>query len=81
MTLTASTRRSGLEPTATRVTSLDEIDYVDVFDFFNVPKTVDSTPRPIAVFGNATSSVEAVGGVGQAMALTGLNSEADWLGY
>jgi hypothetical protein len=36
--LTLSTRMSGLEPTVTRMASLEELDYLDVFEFFNVPK-------------------------------------------
>lgn len=92
VTTTASTRRSGLEPTSTRVTSLEEIDYIDVFDFFNVPKVKDS---PIAqaqtrVYstGPPDPSVEAVaGGIGhQAMGMTGgnmtgLTSGPEWMGY
>jgi hypothetical protein len=86
VTATASTRRSGLEPTATRVTSLEEIDYIDVFDFFNVPKIREPPPTQMRAFGGSgppVSSVEAVaGGISQqALGMTGHNPEADWLGY
>lgn len=82
MTLTSSARRSGLEPTTTRVTTQEDIDYIDIFDFFNVPKMMETPPRQMGVFGTGTSSVEAVGGMGQAIGLNGaIQPEADWLGY
>lgn len=92
VTATSSTRRSGLEPTSTRVTSLEEIDYIDVFDFFNVPKVNDSplaqAQTRVYSTGSPDPSVEAVaGGIGQqtmGMAtggMTGLNPGSDWMGY
>lgn len=82
VTLTSSARRSGLDPTSTRITTQDDIDYIDIFDFFNVPKMMEAPPRQAGAFGTATSSVEAVGGMGQAMGLNGaIHPEADWLGY
>lgn len=82
MTLTFSARRSGLDPTCTRLTTQDDIDYIDIFDFFNVPKMMEAPPRQMGAFGNATSSVEAVQGMGLPMGLNGaVQPEADWLGY
>ncbi|KAB5583217.1 hypothetical protein GE09DRAFT_947693 [Coniochaeta sp. 2T2.1] len=83
VTLTSTTRRSGLDPMTTRMTTQEDIDYIDIFDFFNVPKMMEAPPRQMGVFGTATSSVEAVAGMGgQAIGLNGaINPEADWLGY
>jgi hypothetical protein len=63
------------------VTTQEDLDYIDVFDFFNVPKMMEVPSRQMGVFGGATSSVEAVGRMGQAIGLPPLNPEADWLGY
>jgi hypothetical protein len=65
------------------MTTQEDIDYIDIFDFFNVPKMMEARPQPMGVFGTATSSVEAVQGMGPAtMGLNGaVNPEADWLGY
>jgi len=80
--LTSTTRRSGLDPSTTRIATQTDIDYIDIFDFFNVPKMMEAPPRQMGAFGTATSSVEAVGGMGQAIGLNGaINPEADWLGY
>ena len=67
----------------TRMTTQEDIDYIDIFDFFNVPRMMEAPPRQMGVFGTATSSVEAVAaGMGQAIGLNGaINPEADWLGY
>ncbi|KAH8902125.1 hypothetical protein BR93DRAFT_941870 [Coniochaeta sp. PMI_546] len=82
VTLTSSTRRSGLDPTTTRIATQEDIDYIDIFDFFNVPKMMEAPPRQVGVFGTATSSVEAVGGMGQSIGMnSAINPEADWLGY
>jgi hypothetical protein len=67
---------------STRTTTQEDIDYIDVFDFFNVPKMVEAPPRQMGVFGTATSSVEAVAAMAQPMGLNGaINPEAEWLGY
>ena len=71
-----------MDPTSTHTTTQEDIDYIDVFDFFNVPKMMEVPPRQMGVFGTGTSSVEAVAGIGQPIGLSGaINPEADWLGY
>ncbi|KAH7143459.1 fungal-specific transcription factor domain-containing protein [Dactylonectria macrodidyma] len=42
VTLTSATRQSGIQQTSTQVTSLSELDNIDVFDFFNCPKVLES---------------------------------------
>ncbi|KKY23419.1 putative c6 transcription factor [Phaeomoniella chlamydospora] len=39
--LASSKRRTVLEPQSTRVTTLNELEYIDVFDFFNYPRVPD----------------------------------------
>ncbi|KAL1876847.1 hypothetical protein VTK73DRAFT_9149 [Phialemonium thermophilum] len=39
--LASKRRQSNLDPTTTRLTSAKELDYVDVFDFFNYPKVAN----------------------------------------
>lgn len=74
-TLTSSTRQSGAEPTSTQVTSLSELDNIDIFDFFNYPKL--SEPRT----GNGQAwQTQGVNGLtGESMRMP--DPESDWLGY
>lgn len=39
--LSRSTRLSALEPTSTRISSANELDYLEIFDFFNYPRSAD----------------------------------------
>ncbi|KAK1983813.1 fungal-specific transcription factor domain-containing protein [Colletotrichum cereale] len=81
VTLTSATRRSGLEPTSTQVTSLSELDNIDVFDFFNYPKISEPTR---AASGHTNLPLpQAMSGLGgDSMRTTGLpDPESDWLGY
>ncbi|KAL7943364.1 fungal-specific transcription factor domain-containing protein [Trichoderma barbatum] len=41
LTLSDSTRLSTLEPTSTTISSANELDYLEIFDFFNYPRLVD----------------------------------------
>ncbi|GKU06132.1 transcription factor [Fusarium langsethiae] len=43
VTLTSTARHSGLEATSTQATSLSELDNIDVFEFFNYPRTSSSS--------------------------------------
>ncbi|KAJ0384655.1 hypothetical protein COL922a_007919 [Colletotrichum nupharicola] len=82
VTLTSSTRRSGLEPTSTQVTSLSELDNIDVFDFFNYPKM--SHPQTRATNGQTNIlQAQAMSGLGgDPMRCTGVpDPESDWLGF
>ncbi|EHK44929.1 hypothetical protein TRIATDRAFT_151908 [Trichoderma atroviride IMI 206040] len=74
-TLTSSTRQSGAEPTSTQVTSLSELDNIDIFDFFNYPKLLE--PRT----GNSQAwQTQGVNGLtGESMRMP--DPESDWLGY
>ncbi|KAH6609766.1 c6 transcription factor [Trichoderma cornu-damae] len=74
-TLTSSARQSGSEPTSTQVTSLSELDNIDIFDFFNYPKLLE--PRT----GNGQAwQIEGVNGLtGESMRMP--DPESDWLGY
>ncbi|TEA12396.1 putative transcriptional regulatory protein [Colletotrichum sidae] len=79
VTLTCSTRRSGLEQTSTQVTSLSELDNIDVFDFFNYPKM--SEPRTINGQTNILQTQAMSGLNGDSMRSTGVpDPESDWLG-
>ncbi|KAL6863540.1 fungal-specific transcription factor domain-containing protein [Trichoderma novae-zelandiae] len=74
-TLTSSTRQSGSEPTSTQVTSLSELDNIDIFDFFNYPKLLE----PRTSNGQAWQ-VQGVNGLtGESMRMP--DPESDWLGY
>ncbi|KAK2008432.1 hypothetical protein LZ32DRAFT_685288 [Colletotrichum eremochloae] len=82
VTLTSATRRSGLEPTSTQVTSLSELDNIDVFDFFNYPKM--SEPTRAANGHTNLLQPQAMSGLGggDSMRTTGLpDPESDWLGF
>jgi hypothetical protein len=74
-TLTSSTRQSGAEPTSTQVTSLSELDNIDIFDFFNYPKLLE----PRTGNGQAWQTQGVNGLTGESMRMP--DPESDWLGY
>ncbi|KAL7936522.1 fungal-specific transcription factor domain-containing protein [Trichoderma chlorosporum] len=74
-TLTSSTRQSGSEPTSTQVTSLSELDNIDIFDFFNYPKLLE----PRTGNGQAWQTQGVNGLTGESMRMP--DPESDWLGY
>ncbi|KAL2755271.1 hypothetical protein ACRALDRAFT_2041675 [Sodiomyces alcalophilus JCM 7366] len=75
VTLTASTRNSGAEPTSTQPTSLSELDALDVFEFFNYPKVAE----PASV---ASQTYIGIGREPACDATSGLpDAESDWLGH
>ncbi|KKO97974.1 hypothetical protein THAR02_09923 [Trichoderma harzianum] len=39
--LSDSTRLNALQPTSTRISSANELDYLEIFDFFNYPRSAD----------------------------------------
>lgn len=39
--LSGSMRLSALEPTSTRISSANELEYLEIFDFFNYPRSAD----------------------------------------
>ncbi|KAL5093433.1 fungal-specific transcription factor domain-containing protein [Trichoderma afarasin] len=74
-TLTSSSRLSGSEPTSTQVTSLSELDNIDIFDFFNYPKLLE----PRSTNGQAWQTQGVNGLTGESMRMP--DPESDWLGY
>lgn len=75
--LTSSVRHSGLEPTSTQVTSLAELDNIDVFEFFNYPR---GTPGRAAEAGSCQSTLMSNGPDG--VVVNGMpDPESDWLRY
>ncbi|KAI3534343.1 hypothetical protein CSPX01_12112 [Colletotrichum filicis] len=82
VTLTSSTRRSGMEPTSTQVTSLSELDNIDVFDFFNYPKMSEPSSRATNGQTNLLQPQVMSGLGGDSMRTTGVpDPESDWLGF
>ncbi len=75
MTLTASTRQTGIEPTSTQITSLSELDNIDVFDFFNYPKI--SEPAARALGGPLQQPQNTPNGETARLP----DPESDWLGF
>lgn len=83
--LTSSTRQSGREETVSQSVSLNELDDIDVFDFFNYPKT------PELELGSRISNVTM--SILHPHGLAGVEADAirknnavpdpgsDWLGY
>ncbi|KAL7811199.1 fungal-specific transcription factor domain-containing protein [Trichoderma aethiopicum] len=74
-TLISSTRQSGSEPTSTQVTSLSELDNIDIFDFFNYPKLLE----PRSANGQSWHTQGVNGLTGESMRMP--DPESDWLGY
>jgi hypothetical protein len=63
------------------MTSLSELDYIDVFDFFNYPKVMESAPMP-----HGPAKIQqghAFNGVGgDSMRAVGVpDPDSDWLGF
>ncbi|OHF00759.1 hypothetical protein CORC01_04076 [Colletotrichum orchidophilum] len=82
VTLTSSTRRSGMEPTSTQVSSLSELDNIDVFDFFNYPKMSEPSSRATNGQTNLLQPQVMSGLGGDSMRTTGVpDPESDWLGF
>lgn len=73
VTLTGSVRQTGTEPTSTQITSLSELDNIDVFDFFNYPKI--SEPAVRALSGQQSQSTPNL----EPPRLP--DPESDWLGF
>ncbi|ODA80704.1 hypothetical protein RJ55_03663 [Drechmeria coniospora] len=76
--LTATSRRSGLEESASRSVSLSELDNLDVFDFFHYPKV----PEPVPSLSSGLHQQRQQGVGGEAIRSSALpDPESDWLGY
>ncbi|OAQ96645.1 hypothetical protein LLEC1_04287 [Akanthomyces lecanii] len=74
VTLTASARQTGIEPASTQITSLSELDNIDIFDFFNYPKISEPAMRALSGQSQLQSTTE-----GEAARLP--DPESDWLGF
>jgi hypothetical protein len=80
VSLTSSTRQSGIEQTSIQTATLSELDNIDVFDFFNFPKVAEPASRNPngqhqAPYQLAGIGSEASGGNGMP------DPETDWLRY
>ncbi|KAL7802940.1 fungal-specific transcription factor domain-containing protein [Trichoderma afarasin] len=78
--LSSSTRLSALEPTSTRISSANELDYLEIFDFFNYPRSADhgsTAPYEIEQHLLDYESGSASLGIGVEMP----SVESDWLQY
>lgn len=73
VTLNGQTRRSGVEPTSTQKTSLNELDNIDVFDIFNLPIPSDNS-NGASSSGQKSTCLSHVGG-------SLPDPESDWLAY
>jgi hypothetical protein len=75
--LTTQTRQSGVEPTSTQAASLSELDNIDVFDFFNLPRLSETSA---GANGGVTSGLLSQGAAG--LGGPGLpDPDSDWLRY
>lgn len=82
MTLTESTRQTGIEQTSTQITSLSELDNIDIFDFFNYPKVSEAARVPTGQSRMSQSPQQQQGpAVNVAEPVRMPDPESDWLGY
>ncbi|KAJ4242909.1 hypothetical protein NW757_011628 [Fusarium falciforme] len=76
VTLTSTARHSSLEPTSTQVTSLSELDNIDVFDFFNYPRVSNQSTANLVIRPQTMNNIQGDS------ARNGIpDPEADWLAY
>ena len=73
VTLNSQTRHSGVETTSTQGASLNELDNIDIFDFFNLPVTSESS-NGTSSSGQTSSCLSHMGG-------SLPDPESDWLAY
>ncbi|KAF5008989.1 hypothetical protein FDECE_4763 [Fusarium decemcellulare] len=82
VTLTSTARHSSLEPTSTQVTSLSELDNIDVFDFFNYPRVSDRSTANPGGQAHLVIRPQTMSDARADSARTGIpDPEADWLAY
>ncbi|KAI8675667.1 Zn(2)-C6 fungal-type domain-containing protein [Fusarium keratoplasticum] len=76
VTLTSTARHSSLEPTSTQVTSLSELDNIDVFDFFNYPRVSNQSTANLVIRPQTMNNIQ-----GDSTRNGIPDPEADWLAY
>ncbi|RTE75584.1 hypothetical protein BHE90_009940 [Fusarium euwallaceae] len=76
VTLTSTARHSSLEPTSTQVTSLSELDNIDVFDFFNYPRVSNQSTANLVIRPQTMNNIQ-----GDTTRNAVPDPEADWLAY
>ncbi|KAL7930316.1 hypothetical protein V8C35DRAFT_165753, partial [Trichoderma chlorosporum] len=78
--LSGSMRSSALEPTSTRISSVNELDYLEIFDFFNYPRVVG--PDSVASYDIHSHLLDyTTAPVSLDMGVVMPSVEADWLQY
>ncbi|EHK15223.1 uncharacterized protein TRIVIDRAFT_165228, partial [Trichoderma virens Gv29-8] len=78
--LSGSTRLSALEPTSTRISSVNELDYLEIFDFFNYPRSVDhGSTAPFEIHQHLLDYSS--GSISLGMGFVMPSVESDWLQY
>ncbi|XP_044717088.1 fungal specific transcription factor domain-containing protein [Hirsutella rhossiliensis] len=81
VSLTTSTRRSGLEETSSQPVSLSELDSIDIFDFFNYPKMPEAARGPVITPGGSHPLMQGMAAAAGDGTPRNPDPEADWLGY
>lgn len=78
--LAARQRRSTLESTTTRLTTSRELDYVDIFDFFNYPRvaSLPVAPSPYMAIDKGTATPDRVSAD---FAFEAQKHDVDWLSF
>ncbi|KAM5344224.1 hypothetical protein ACJ41O_012761 [Fusarium nematophilum] len=79
VTLTSTARHSSLEQTSTQVTSLSELDNIDVFDFFNYPRVSDRISGPSS--GQPLNRSQPIHDIRGESVRNIPDPEADWLAF
>ncbi len=78
--LSSSTRLSALEPTSTRISSANELDYVEIFDFFNYPRSADhGSTAPYEIEQHLLDYDSRPASLGMSVEMPSV--ESDWLQY
>ncbi|KAK4083740.1 transcriptional regulator family: Fungal Specific TF [Trichoderma aggressivum f. europaeum] len=78
--LSSSTRQSALEPTSTRISSANELDYLEIFDFFNYPRSVDhGSTDPYEIQQHLLDYDSGPASLGMGFEMPSV--ESDWLQY
>ncbi|KFA65842.1 hypothetical protein S40285_04647 [Stachybotrys chlorohalonatus IBT 40285] len=82
VTLTSSTRQSGLEQTSSQTATMSEIDSMDVFDFFNYPKVAEPVLNSSNAQTNLLLSQRISGPSGEALGKSNVpDPESDWFRF
>ncbi|KAL6691677.1 fungal-specific transcription factor domain-containing protein [Trichoderma pleuroticola] len=78
--LSGSTRQNALEPTSTRISSSSELDYLEIFDFFNYPRSADhGSTAPYGIQQHLLDYHSGPASLGMSFEIPSV--ESDWLQY